>query len=190
MTRRPKLAEFAGPAAPSPSAAMMGTHLPLATLTPPDPEDGEVVITAEMLCASATRWRTTLRELESSKLIWLGVLSVMLVAFVGDITWSVTSLMWALVMWKNGCRAGLCTKVGGVAMGLALAGTVLIRSGPSAAGKSATHFFELECCPHGDDNGSFTLRGLGAACMASGVDLGVPLPATDLDPRRPYHLVR
>ena len=98
----------------------MGTHLPLALQSPPDPEDEEVVITAEMLCASATRWRTTLRELEPSKLIWVGLLSVMLLTFVGEITWSVTSLMWALVMFKNGCRTvNLCAKVGGVAMGYA-----------------------------------------------------------------------
>ena len=50
----------------------MGTHLPLALQSPPDPEDeGEVIITAEMLCASAARWRSTVRELESSKLIWV-----------------------------------------------------------------------------------------------------------------------
>ena len=98
----------------------MGTHLPLALQSPPDPEDEEVVITAEMLCASAARWRTTLRELEPSKLIWVGLLSVMLLTFVGEITWSVTSLMWALVMFKNGCRTvNLCAKVGAAAMGYA-----------------------------------------------------------------------
>jgi len=93
----------------------MGTHLPLALQSPPDPEDeGEVLITAEMLCASAARWRSTVRELESSKLIWVSLLSMMLLTFVGEITWSVTSLMWALVMIKNGCRTvTLCAKVGG-----------------------------------------------------------------------------
>ena len=113
----------------------MGTHLPLALQSPPDPEDEEVVITAEMLCASATRWRTTLRELEPSKLIWVGLLSVMLLTFVGEITWSVTSLMWALVMFKNGCRTvNLCAKVGGVAMGYAPLG-----SNPELAGFARDH---------------------------------------------------
>ena len=168
----------------------MGTHLPLALQSPPDPEDEEVVITAEMLCASAARWRTTLRELESSKLIWVGLLSVMLLTFVGEITWSVTSLMWALVMFKNGCRTvNLCAKVGGAAMGLALVGQLLIVSGPGPAGKSATHFLELGCCPHSAGDGSLALRGLGSACMPSGIDLGLSLPASDLDPLRLYHLV-
>ena len=41
----------------------MGTHLPLALQSPPDPEDeGEVLITAEMLCASAARWRGSMAK--------------------------------------------------------------------------------------------------------------------------------
>jgi hypothetical protein len=170
--------------------AAMNTHLPLALQSPPDPEDEEVIITAEMLCASAARWRSTLETLEFHKLMWVGLLSMMLLTFVGEITWSVTSLMWALVMWKNGCRTiNLCAKVGGAAMGLALVGSLLVVSGPSPAGKSATHFLELGCCPDSAGDGSLALRGLGKACMPSGVELGVSLPASDLDPLRPYHLV-
>ena len=83
----------------------------------------------------------------------------------------------------------LCAKVGGAAMGLALVGSLLIVSGPSPAGKSATHFLELGCCPHAAGDGSLALRGLGTACMAETTPLGVTLPASDLDPLRPYHLV-
>ena len=86
-------------------------HLPLALQSPPDAEDEEVVITAEMLCASADRWRVTLRELELPTLLWAALLSLMLLTFVGEITWSVTSLMWAIVMWKHGCRTRtLCAR--------------------------------------------------------------------------------
>ena len=70
-----------------------------------------------------------------------------------------------------------------------LVGQLLIASGPGPAGKSATHFLELRCCPHSAGDGSLALRGLGSACMPSGIDLGVSLPASDLDPLRPYHLV-
>ena len=172
-------------------ARPVATHLPLALQSPPDDtEDEEMDITAEMLCASADRWRVTLRELELPTLLWVALLSLMLLAFVGEITWSVTSLMWAIVMWKQGCRTlNLCATVGASAMGLALLGSILIVSGPSPAGKSATPYLELGCCAHGAGDGSFALRGVGDACMPGGTELGVPLPSSDLDPLRPYHLV-
>ena len=172
-------------------ARPVATHLPLALQSPPDDtEDEEMDITAEMLCASADRWRVTLRELELPTLLWVALLSLMLLAFVGEITWSVTSLMWAIVMWKQGCRTlNLCATVGASAMGLAILGSILIVSGPSPAGKSATPYLELGCCAHGAGDGSFALRGVGDACMPGGTELGVPLPSSDLDPLRPYHLV-
>ena len=50
----------------------VATHLPLALQSPPDDtEDEEMDITAEMLCASADRWRVTLRELELPTLVWV-----------------------------------------------------------------------------------------------------------------------
>ena len=87
-------------------------------------------------------------------------------------------------------QAGLLlTRLSLASDSLVLVGQLLIASGPGPAGKSATHFLELGCCPHSAGDGSLALRGLGSACMPSGIDLGVSLPASDLDPLRPYHLV-
>ena len=87
-------------------------------------------------------------------------------------------------------QAGLLlTRLSLASDSLALVGQLLIVSGPGPAGKSATHFLELGCCPHSAGDGSLALRGLGSACMPSGIDLGLSLPASDLDPLRPYHLV-
>ena len=54
-------------------ARPVATHLPLALQSPPDTEDEEMDITAEMLCASADRWRVTLRELELPTLLWVAL---------------------------------------------------------------------------------------------------------------------
>ena len=110
----------------------MHNHLPLATMTPPD--DEQIDLTSEMLCESAARWRTTLRETETAKLIWVGAFSVMLLAFMSEIVWLLTSSMWLLVMWNAGCRQNFCAKVGGAAMLLAIGGSVAphrIRAGPA-----------------------------------------------------------
>ena len=172
-------------------ARPVATHLPLALQSPPEPpdtEDEEMDITAEVLCASADRWRRTLRELELPTLLWVALLSLMLLTFVGEITWSVTSLMWAIVMWKQGCRTlNLCATVGASAMGLALLGSILIVSGPSPAGKSATPYLELGCCAHGAGDGSFALRGVADACMPGGAELAVRPPTGDAWRPMPWH---